>query len=440
MYMTRLSYNPNVYGWDSMPPNVKTVVRATVLERVRKTYVIFANHIPISTMDGPCGRLGFMKRVLALEELLKPWIQGKKVRYLLVVRGVPREAVTFPSPSDPSPSFLYEDHSVKAAIVEPLIRRTQHIYRAQHMEFLVAAVDIPVNQSVIMQNDDIGVDTVINRYPEHYDTWMRWALKPNSRKFITDFKDGGCFLDIMLLPQYTALSNTGLAEFGPVVEILKCINADNDIFQTDHDLVKLPSPDQLAAQLIQEEELAQQAAGLTTVSKRKKKSKLPAGRGRQVSSAGPSVAGPSNRADLSNRAGPSTTPHRVPAIVHMRAQEMLDYLGFGTVADYHQVCPGRTKPTVRGSYLNFANTIPSPRNRRDRAIACALLRQRKQHAYYQNADTDKHDHPISLAYAIATAASRAVTEGGEPTNRNWTISDWLQLKGGYIKASEHNIL
>lgn len=131
--------------------------------------------------------------------------------------------------------------------------------------------------------------------------------------------------------------------------------------------------------------------------------------------------------------------NRVPAVVKMRAQEMLDYLGYGNVTDYHQVCPGRTKPTVRESYLNFVNRTPSARDRRDRAIACALLRQRKQHAFFKDAHTERHDHPISLAYAIATAASKDVVRRGQPTNRNWTIADWLMLKGGLIKASEHNI-
>lgn len=409
-------YNPEVWGWSKMPPNVQELVRETVLDNVKKGLVVFANDIPVQTSEKATGDeqaqdKQFVELVVRCHRTLKSWIKKKDIWYMWYTDG--KLGSFLVARKNNSWEFAQMGMTHTTQFPEENAEMTQFRREA----WLTAARGAPHTLALRGECEETHLTRTGNGERD-WKAVTTWQL--STGPFTASRADWVEFALCRVDPS---------TDPGTVQALLKGFEnqrhaAIDTVVAYDEVHALQPPPRQdYSAELLQ---------GTSTPKPRPTRTKKPQKPRRPQA--------PAEWRTADSRSG-SAPLQRVPDAVIMRAQEMLAYIGLPHMQNYHEVCPGHLANRVRNSYVQDLAprsnlTLQELRERRNRAIACALLRQRAQHGF----DTvGGHAHPISLAYALAQAGSRRIAQRS-PDNKNQTIADWLQLKGGHIAHSERELM
>lgn len=408
-YNMVLFYSPDIYGWSKMPNQVQALCRRTVFYNIRDDFVLYVDGVPMHTTNARLDVTGLLGWTLEHKHLFQTDFK------MLVALKDPHHGIHLPVLS-----FTYRGGKWT------LLSHTQ-------MREALIPDRPPVDPNVAHFVTEMGKLTVgksgfytqrrrNSRYAV-YDQATR--LSNDSYIVVSEIHPGitAARPDVAALLRAKLTGQTLPAAMRNM--LISTCNAEYDIVRTDREIAVLPLNVLTDADL---ESLHISTPNRKQNKKGKEKTKEKA------------------QATSSKKGSQKTvfvTPPKVP-VVRMTLGEALDMLAVdGRTADYHDICPERTSRTIAGSYrpvLQCTKTMRTAecRARRDRALACAILRQRKQ---IDVADYDMaHQVPISLAYALASGCARQVAGSASASDRNRRLDDWLPLKTAVVLPQHQQFL
>lgn len=402
-----LFYDPDIYGWSTMSNEVQALCRTTVFYNIRKNLVLYVDGVPMHTTNESLDVTGLLAWTLKHQHLFqtdfKMLVAMKNQEYGI---HLPMLSFTFRAGK-----WTMLSHSqMREALIPDKPPRDPFV-----AHFVTQMGKLTIGKSgVVPQRRSNSTHTVFTKATR---------LSNDSYLVVSDIHPG----IHVHRPDVAAILRAKLTgQALPVAMqnmLISTCNAEYEIVRTDMEISVLP------LNVLTEADLA--------CNNRNKHKKEKAQATRKQNRA---------RATSSRKASPKTvfvTPSKA-RVVRMTLGEALDMLAVdGRSADYHNICPKRTSRTIAGSYrpvLQCTKTMRTAecRARRDKALACAILRQRKQ---TDVADYDMaHRVPISLAYALASGCARQVANSASASDRNRRLDDWLPLKTGVVLPQHQQFL
>lgn len=427
-----VAYDPEAYGWSRLSKAQKNLVRETVEGQVRKKQVIYYSSpktpIPIPALTA---------------ENYTPWEFVTKALQIIQTFDAVRKNVRLVSSN--TLTFLTQwmtltfDADSKASFTEQWFTYAQSMRAKTDLTegTLAMFCRVPIGAGwrpvTLMTGHGIGTGDM------HFGT-SHWAERSDECTFNvkTVFMVKGRFearrpdIEIWLRARLSPLLMDlvkGLPPLhigGPIKEADREQELEDlEMFLADTEAASLPTLGGEQGAPASNNELIAMFGGASVSSRKQKTGSRP---GRQ--------APKQPRTQPARQA--FVAPVKIP-VPRLRTSEMLEKLGYRGQRDYKEVCPQRTHDSVSGSYrhaysVDGGDGLAELRDKRNRAIVCGLLRQRVQVGI---GDEDAgHKKPISLAYALATAASRKVMQDRSATADNQLIDRWLGLKGALIQADD----
>ena len=402
-----LFYSPSIYGWSQMSSEMQALCRETVFHNVRKHQVLFIDGIPMHTTDVELDVTSVLAWILQHRHIFpadfKMLLALKSNEY-----GIHRPEVSF---THRRGKWTMLSHAqMREALIPDQPPRNPHM--AAYIEQLDG---LGVGKPGYVRHQQKGQHLLYDRVTR---------LSTDSYVVFSDIHPG----IIAQRPDVAALLRAKLTGRALPAAMQKMLHetcaAEYDVVRTDNEIAALPVDVFTDAEL---EALNISTPNTQQTKKKKKKNERPA----QVTSI---------------RKGSQKTvfvkPHKTP-VVRMTLGQALGMLAVDGEADYHNICPQRTSRTLAGSYRPVLQCTKSMRTagcreRRDRALACAILRQRKQLdvSDYNMA----HQVPISLAYALASGCARQVASSASASDQNRRLDDWLPLKTAVVLPQHQQFL
>lgn len=131
--------------------------------------------------------------------------------------------------------------------------------------------------------------------------------------------------------------------------------------------------------------------------------------------------------------GDEPLPTRFARPPNLLPSEVLKMIDMHEKNDYHDVCPEDVAEYVHLMKWQPGDTMQELRAKRDRALGCAVLRQRKKQEHVRRGThTAGHDHPISRAYALATGTSSQIVVTPGASASNILLDRWLPTRQSLI--------
>lgn len=121
---------------------------------------------------------------------------------------------------------------------------------------------------------------------------------------------------------------------------------------------------------------------------------------------------------------------------HAAEAEILRIIGRRRFDDYHHpdICPATLQRYENELECTASDEPDRLRHKRNRAVACGLLRAKTMGAFLKMGLHDVgHEVPISRAYALGMGCSRRLASRRDATDDDRTVDGWLQLKRGLVK-------
>ena len=411
-----MHYDPDIYGWSQMSKKMQSQCRETVFSNIRKTQVLYFNHIPVETFDETdyCSDERFVRKVMQLDKL----------------SGEPPEVyalLTMEQRHDGGANPYLPQYTVEWGPGRPakFVELTNLTYLMCPGAIMTKPVDYNFAMTLLKIRPG-DPPTVTNFWDvqrtEQNKFIINWKFRLSLNAVLTTRRqDLELVQDAFQQPEYR-----GLETFGPEKRVhtvfslmaqRRYIEIYDQVCQ-DFEIHMLPAP---PTEGLHADELTPAPQKATVKQKKKGKAKVLTQK-------------------TSPAAGPSFVQQPRERVFRMRTQDMLDMIGHGKHPHYRDVCPTHTHPDVRGSYSSAlacsqGQNIEEMRRRRDQGIACGLLRQRASYRYGSGMPaSDSHQHPISLAYGFSRGCSDRVCGSAGATEGNRDIGAWLQLKGPYIQG------
>lgn len=403
-----LFYDPEIYGWSKMSKALQALCRKTVFHNIRDDYVLYVNGVPMHTTNTQ----------LDVTELMGWTLQhqphfGNDFKMLVAIKD-PHHGIHLPVLS-----FTFRGG--KWTLLSHTQMREAFIPDRPPRDPSLAQFVTQMGRLTVGKTGYLKQQRRNSRYAT-YDQAIR--LSSDSYVVVTEIHPGIS----AARPDVAALLRTKLTGQALPLAMLVMLNstcaAEYDVVRSDREIAMLP------VDALTDEDMVSLHISTSDREQKKKKDKKKKGKAQATSSRKPQKTVFVNPPKSS--------------VVRMTLGEALDMLAVdGRTADYHNVCPKRTSRTIAGSYrpeLQCTKTMRTAecRHRRDKALACAILRQRKQ---IDVADYDMaHQVPISLAYALASGCARQVASSASATNQNRRFDNWLPLKTAVVLPQHQQFL
>lgn len=425
--MQQAAYDPEAYGWSQLSKAQKKLVKNTVQDQVRKDHVIYyasaksPAYIPAYTADG-IGDAEFVVKALQIIAVF-----GGARRNVRLVCAYWRNALG-------TPVFSLAFDAAGAASfrsVALVMAQTKPVLAPWQARIVEEFSQLP-----------LGNTWKVLKLQREGDALKARRLGPGVFNVQSVFKVG-IATDLLaarpdvegfLLARLTPGLASSLPAGGPLEDAdREALEADLDMITSDLESAALPKlGEEAAPAALTDDELMTLFADEAGPSKPKGKARPAARQPRRPQQ-------PDTRRDTRQV---FVAPAKV-AVPRKRTGEMLEMIGYRGQRDYRAVCPERGQEPIQSAYRRAYAVGPADgpeetRDRRNRALACGLLRQRVQAALAGG--DEGHRKPISLAYALATAASHRLVRDQAATADNRLIDSWLALKGPLVHPEEVDLL
>lgn len=413
--MQQVAYDPDAYGWSGFSRAQKELTRETVYDQVRKAHVIYyassktPTPIPALTSDD-LTQSEFVNRSLQIIQAFGGVRKGVRLvaSYVKMPYAMPLFTLTF----DDDGRAHYTSQAIFSATVlnnGETERMVKHFDRLQ----------VGTGEQQLSVNTQGGRLAFVAERFSHNDFKVKTLFRTRT---------GGVFeatrpdIESILRVKLSHMMRHLFKDLPPDGFIPE---GDIEMITLDVETARLPKLEAAPVTALSNDELIKEFGQASVEDGGRRKGK---GKGKKASPTTPGLP----RKQPARQA--FVAPARV-AVPRKRTGEMLDMLGYRGAREYKNVCPARGDEPIRATYERAYSAQPGDgldqiRDKRNRAIVCALLRQRVQAAF---ADADPgHKKPVSLAYALATAASRRVVGDQAATADNKLIDSWLGLKRALI--------
>lgn len=443
MDMEEESYNPAaIYG--SLTEEQKSLVAATVAQRKRKARTWFSGFVPVYTTD-------VLDPFVVLATHLPRWIRAFGNRNMYVSDGMSQALDVLLSVTPGEVSMV--DGNLFSLLLRDKVPQLM-------LNFLSRNAQIPVNAQIEdVEGRPVAGFTLrrLSATQYRYCTVIKTPTGP-MRVYRPDMSTvfqlyvAGRVLDRGLLRQWSSIALDGaevlysdwlvrrlpqptLAELTRRLEIRRPQrtnnpqNNRNNRPQSDNTPPSSQRPGRkVPSRATKAEAQAKQKADAKKKAKRKAQVRTKAKRKEAENT-------------HSSSSEDEPLPTRFARPPNLLPSEVLKMIDMHEKNDYHDVCPEDVADYVHLMKWQPGDNMQQLRAKRNRALGCAVLRQRKKQEHVRRGThTAGHEYPISRAYALATGASSQIVAKPGASASNILLDRWLPTRQSLIANSNRVLM